>query len=200
MKEIVPGIHHWTAFHEGIDMDVSSYWLEPAGVVLDPMVPPEGLELWEEREPPRQVLLTNRHHLRHAQRFAEAFGCTVRCSEPGLHEFEGGGPKVEAFAFGDEVAPGVAALEIGGICPDDTAFHIAIGDGAVAFADGVVRFGEPLGFVPDEHLDDPEGDKAAIRAAVRGLLDRGFDHLLFAHGEPVVGGGKTALRQFAGDA
>ena len=31
---------------------------------------------------------------------------------------------------------------------------------------------------------------------VRGLLERDFEHLLFAHGEPLVGGGKSALRDF----
>ncbi len=31
---------------------------------------------------------------------------------------------------------------------------------------------------------------------MRGLLTRDFDHLLFAHGEPLIGGGKAALRDF----
>ena len=29
-----------------------------------------------------------------------------------------------------------------------------------------------------------------------GLLERDFEHLLFAHGDPIVGNGKTALRAF----
>ena len=37
MQEIFPGVLHWTAFHEGIEVDVSSYYIEPAGVVIDPV-------------------------------------------------------------------------------------------------------------------------------------------------------------------
>jgi hypothetical protein len=31
------------------------------------------------------------------------------------------------------------------------------------------------------------------------LLDLDFDNLLFAHGEPLIGGGRIALRQFIAD-
>jgi hypothetical protein len=45
-------------------------------------------------------------------------------------------------------------------------------------------------------MGDPERDKQALRDSLRGLLMRDFDNLLFAHGEPLVGGGKQALRDF----
>jgi hypothetical protein len=195
MNEIAPGIWHWTAFHDGIGTDVSSYYVEPARTLLDPMTPEEGLEWFEGREPER-IVLTNRHHYRHGDRFREAFGCSVHASEPGLHEFEGG-PEVEGFRTGDELAPGIVAHVIGGICPDDSALHIRHGGGALAFADGVINYGS-VGFVPDEHWDDPEGEKAAVREAVGELLELDFDHVLFAHGAPVAGGGKDALRELAG--
>jgi len=35
-----------------------------------------------------------------------------------------------------------------------------------------------------------------FRAALRRLLDLDFDSLLFAHGEPLIGGGRAALREF----
>jgi hypothetical protein len=51
--------------------------------------------------------------------------------------------------------------------------------------------------VPDSLLgDDPEDVKAGLRGSLEALLDRDFDHLLLAHGEPVVGGGRAALREF----
>lgn len=46
--------------------------------------------------------------------------------------------------------------------------------------------------------DDPEAVKDGLRAAYRGLLDLPWDTLLLAHGNPVVGGAKTALRSFLG--
>ena len=179
---------------------MDSYYIEPARVVLDPMVPREGLEWFEGRDAPSQVVLTNRHHLRHSERFAEAFGCPIRCSDAGLHEFERG-PKVEGFAFGEELAPGITAHQLGVICPDDTALHIrTAGGGALAFADGVTRpRGGGLGFVPGFLLgDDPSAVRRGLRESLRAMLDLDldFDSLLFAHGEPLIGGGRIALREF----
>lgn len=195
MEEIAPGIHHWTAFHPKIRSPVSSYYVEPADAVLDPMLPDEGLDWFEARDrPPRHAILTNRHHLRAAERFAEAFGCAIRASRPGMHEFEGG-PEVVAYDYGDEVAPGIVALEAGAICPDDAVLHIALGDGVLAFADGLINEAG-IGFVPDHYMDDPETVKTRMVEVARRLLERDFDTLLFAHGDPVVGRGKETLREF----
>jgi hypothetical protein len=199
MKEILPGIHHWTRLHPRIRQPVSSYYVEPVQLLIDPLVPREGLEWFESRRP-AQIVLTNRHHYRQSDRFVDAFGCVVRCSEPGLHEFENG-PAVEGFAFGEELAPGVTALEVGAICPDDTALQVQLGGGALAFADGLTRpGGGPLAYVPDFLMgDDPEAVKAGLTRSLARLLELSFDSLLFAHGDPLVGGAKPALREFVED-
>jgi hypothetical protein len=198
IRELLPGVYHWTAIHPRIKLPVDSYYIEFAGVVVDPMAPREGLEWFERRGRPTQVVLTNRHHLRHSTRYAEAFACPVRCSEPGLHEFEYG-PSVEGFVFGEEVAPAITAHQLGAICPDDTALHIrTAGGGALAFADGLTRpRGGGLRFVPGFLMGDNASTvRAGLRDSLRRLLDLEFDHVLFAHGDPLVGGGKTALREF----
>src|SRR4051812_14753172 len=200
MQEIAPGIFHWYAFHEGIRMNVSSYYVEPAGVVIDPMVPAEGLDWFDDHEKPQQALLSTRHPYRQSHQFAERFdGFVVVASRPGLHEFEGTDRRVEGFGDGDEVAPGITAILTNAISPDDTTFAIAHGGGAYAFADAVVRPpGAPLGVVPDQLMDEPPKTKQGIQDACRGLLERDFEfeHLLFAHGEPLVGGGRAALSDF----
>jgi hypothetical protein len=195
VREIIPGVHHWTTVHPKLGIEVSSYLLGAERVVIDPWVPDEGLERFDEA-PPVAVLLTNRHHYRDAGAFAERFGCPVLCNRLGLHEF-GAGEPVTGFDAGDELPGGVRSVPVGGICPDETALHIPA-HRAVAFADGLVRMpGDgPLGFVPDDLMDDPEADKAALRAAYRRVLDLEPDTLLLAHGEPVVGGGAAALRDF----
>jgi hypothetical protein len=122
------------------------------------------------------------------------------CHEAGLHEFEGG-PAVEGFRFGDEVAPGISALEVDAICDEETALHIESGEGIPAFADAIICRKGVLGFVPDRYMgDDPEGVKQGVRTAVKRLLDRKFDSLLFAHGLPMLGGGRRALEEFQTDA
>ena len=195
MEEVLPGVWHWNAEHPNTGGEVSSYWVRPARAVIDALVPEEGLEAFKE-EPPERFLLSNRHHLRHAERFAERFGCAIECSKPGLHEFEGG-PQVQGFDFGDEIAPGIEALEVGSICPDESALLIHDA-GALSIADGIRHYGGQMDFFSNWLLgDDPEGVKMGLRRAYSELLDRDFDNLLFAHGDPLVGGGKEALRRFA---
>jgi len=42
-REIRPGVLHWTAAHPKIRIEVSSYWLADAKVLLDPLLPTGGL-------------------------------------------------------------------------------------------------------------------------------------------------------------
>jgi hypothetical protein len=196
MREIAPGLWHWTARLDQIGMDVSSYYLEPERVVIDPMLPADGLA-WFEQRVPEHVLMTNRHHDRHAWRLHEAFGATVHCVRNGLHEIEGRGP-MEPFDFGDELPGAVTVHEIGAICPDECALHIPA-HRALACADGVVRWPgqDALTFVPDEYIDDAPQTKAALRSAYGRLADElDFELLLLAHGDPVEQG-REMLRQFA---
>ena len=197
MRELRPGLFHWTTFHEGIRAPVSSYYVEPAGALIDARVPDEGIEpAFSGRATPQQVIATIGLHMRHADRFAEAFGCRVRAPAE-ARERLGDQASFAPYDDGDEVAPGITAIQIGVICPDEYALHIAHGAGAISFADGLIHYGDALGFVPDGLLgDDAEAIKAGLKDAFRGLLERDFDDLLFAHGEPLVGGGQAALREF----
>ena len=197
MREIADGIHHWTATHPNIGVEVSSYFLERAGTLVDPMASDEAVAWFRDSGPtPDRIVLTNRHHLRGSERFRDEFGCSILCHRSGLHEFRDG-PEVEGFAFGDDLAPKLKALEVGVLCEEETALHFDHGSGALAFADGVVHYGEDLAFVPDHLLgDNPDFVKEGLRRAYARLLDRHFDVLLFAHGDPIVEDGKERLAEF----
>ncbi len=205
MREIAPGLFHWTAFHDGIRKDVSSYFVSGSGVVIDPLLPSEGfggginpVEWLEEHGPPTAIVLSNRHHYRHSDRLVDAFSIPVYASEPGMHAFSPD-QHVRPFHFGDELVGAVVTHEVGAICPDETALEIPSAR-ALALADGLVRFDDsdgPVGFVADSLLgDDPESVKAGLRKAFERLLALDFDHLLLAHGLPAVGDGKEELRAF----
>ena len=196
MNEIAPGLWHWTARHRHIGSEVSSYYLLSERVLIDPMIPAQGIEWFEENGAPEHVLLTNRHHDRHAWRVRERFGCMVHCVREGMHELEGKGP-AEPFEFGDELPGGVVAHRVGAICPDETALYIPA-QRALACADGVVRWPgrEGLSFVPEDLMDEPEQTRRGLLDAYRGLLGLDFELLLLAHGEPVTSGGKDELRGF----
>jgi hypothetical protein len=198
MQELAPNVLRWTAFHEGIGTEVSSLFVAgEAATLVDPMLPEGGVEEVARLGTPEAIVLTNRHHLRHAERFVEAFGCPILCHEAGLHEFSDGGPSVTGFRFGDTLRPGVEALELDAICAEETTLRIAAGPGVLAFADAIIRYGDEVTFVPDFLLgDDTEQIKRDIRAALGRLLDEEFDVLSFAHGNPVLSGGKEALERF----
>ena len=196
IEEVIPGVHHWTQVHPRIRTRVHSHYVAGSRTLIDPLVPDEGIEWFDDRGVER-VVLSNRHHLRHAERFAERYGILILCHAEGLHEFAGG-PEVEGYAPGDRLADDVIALEMDAICPDDAALAIDAGGGALLFADAIINHGEP-GFVGDALIgDDPEGVKRQVRERAAALCEaREFEHLLFAHGDPVTGGGREALRRFA---
>jgi glyoxylase-like metal-dependent hydrolase (beta-lactamase superfamily II) len=195
MEEVLPGVFNWKAVHPRIEIEVSCHYLADSGTAIDPLLPSDGIG-WLDDRGVQRVVLSNRHHLRQAPLLAERFGCPILCHDAGLHEFEGG-PPVEGFAFGDRLADDVVALEMDAICPDDTVLRIEAGDGALLFADSLIHYGD-VGFVPDNLIgDDPEGVKRRIRERCTGLLDERFEHLLFAHGEPLIGEGRAALRAIA---
>jgi hypothetical protein len=66
MQEIAPGLWHWTARHPHIGSPVSSYYLRPERVALDPLLPDEGLEWFQGAEPEHgdPVLADARRELR----------------------------------------------------------------------------------------------------------------------------------------
>jgi glyoxylase-like metal-dependent hydrolase (beta-lactamase superfamily II) len=200
MNEVLPGVLHWTAHHEGIGQPVHSHFAVESAALIDPRLPDGGVEEVARYGRPDRILLSNRHHLRHSEQFADVFGCPIRCHEAGLWEFDDGGPRVEPFRFGDEVAPGIKALEMGALTPEDTVFRLSAGPGALLFADGLIREDDGgLAFVPDWLMgDEPEDVKRGLLESLRRLLDEDFDALLFAHGEPIASGGRAALEGFVG--
>jgi len=188
VDEIAPGLWHWTALRETIGTEVSSYYLTGERVWIDPMLPPERADWFQ----PEHAVLTCRHHSRDAWKL----DCSVWVVEQGAHELEGRG-EFRTFAWGDDLPGGMVACEVGALSPDETALHIPA-HRALAIGDGVVRWRdvEGLTFVPDSLMDDPEATRAGLRAAYLRLLDElDFDHLLLAHGEPVVGTASEDLRK-----
>ena len=160
MQKILPQVFHWTTFHEGIRQDVHSYcYVGPKfSVLIDPMVPADGLDWFRKTAKPEHVFLTNRLHYRGCAEFVKAFGVTVWCHSAGLHEFTPG-QKVRAFEHGAELPGGIRALKVGSLCPEETALLLPSETEALALGDAVIRENDVLEFVPDELMgDDPVQD------------------------------------------
>lgn len=198
MQELLPGVFHWTTFHEGIGQDVHSYYVSAAdpAYLIDPRVPRDGIGWFKKYNPPENIYLTNRLHYRHSSRFAKHYGARVWCHKAGLHAF-GRGKEVTGFRHGDELPGGVLALEVGVLCPEETALYIPLGRGILSIGDAIIREDGELSFVPGYLMgDDPEGVKRGLKKIFTSHLEREFDAMLFAHGEPIIKGAKKELRRF----
>ena len=201
MDEILPDIWHWTTPNPSIgDTLVSSYWLDEPGVFIDPLLPEDaGIAFFEARPlPPRAVVLANRHHYRDSAAICERFGCQVHVPSAGLHAFEADRPVV-AYEPGDELPGGLAPFVIDALSPDENGLFLESA-AAIWVADTLVRSctdpGSRIGWVPDSLMDDPEETKAALlRAFAQVLDDYQFEHLLLAHGLPLVGNRRAELEQ-----
>lgn len=197
MEEILPGVRHWTAFLDAIKARVSSYYVEPAGILIDPMLPEDGFQALEQLPVrPAQIVLTSQRHRRDSSRIAEHFDVPIRVAMPGMDAFADE-PRARPFEFSDEVATGVVALKVGKMAPDESTLHITHDRGAIMFGDSLRRYGGALSFPPDDLLgDDPQAVQEGLKDKFRGLLARDFEALLFAHGDPMTSHGKARLRDF----
>jgi len=191
MDEIAPGVRHWTATHPNLGIDVSAYWLPELRTLLDPIDVPDEVDGVE------HVVLSCRHHVRDCLEAGERFGATVHAPRTGMHDYPEDTP-IQPYDFGQPIGGGaITPYEVGGLSPDETALHIPAVN-ALAVADGAIRYGDDLAFVPDQYMDDPEQDKADLRRGFGELAERlDFDVLLLAHGTPIPSGGREALRRFA---
>jgi hypothetical protein len=193
IHEVLPGILHWTARHPSAGIESGSHYLVAEGILIDPIAPPEGVEWFDGREI-GEILLTNRHHTRSAFDLQDRLGVPVRAPQTGMYELPA--DRVQAYDFGDELSAGIRPHAISETWPDETALEIP-GHRAIAIADGITNY-EGLGFFDDSLLgDDPEAEKQRLRDGFARLAaDVDFDHLLLAHGAPILGDGRERLRRF----
>jgi hypothetical protein len=190
MEQLTPEIRHWSAVHPNLGIEVSSYWLPGLRVLLDPIAVPDEVEDID------QIVLSNRHHRRDAFEARERFGAVVRAPRVGLHEFADDDP-IEPYDFGESIAGAITAHQVTELWPDDGALHIP-SLGALAIADTVVNYRDQLDFVPDQFMGDAEAERRGIREGLARLAaELDFEHLLLAHGTPLVGDGRERLREFA---
>ena len=128
MREILPGLHHWTAFHERIRLDVSSYYAAGSRALIDPMLPADGIEALDELPEPQVFLLKTA--ITTATVTASRSASAARCAAGlGLHKFEGsraGGGGVIVRRAGGARDHGARARRH---LPDDTALNLEVGDG-----------------------------------------------------------------------
>ena len=195
MREIAPGLHHWTAPHPEYEPDAEpgspADWPEQVGstlyqapdasVFIDPQVP-DGL--WPALDGlvasrPVVVLTTIRFHGRSRDAVLARYdGVAVRHDAP--------------------MPAGVEALAFPRF--DETMYWLS-GPQALVPGDRVVGDGEGgVRLCPASWLDyiPAGGTLEDLRANLRPLLDLPVEHVLCSHWNAVVGGGHAALERALG--
>ena len=192
------GLRAWTAEHPNLGQAVSSYALVDEGVLFNPLLPDgdpsvlDGIDV-------TAIVMTNRHHTRDVDALAGEHGVQVWAPEVGLSDLSDFSATVVGYVDGDELPGGTSAIEVGVLSPDEFAVSVPRFR-ALAVADGVRREGDgELKAMPDDLLgDDPDAVRRGLGERFARLCDEvEFDHLLLAHGLPVIGDGREALARFA---
>lgn len=191
LETLLPGLRHYHVDDERIGFRSEAYVLESAegAILIDPL--PLSPAALASIGTIAAIVLTAPSHQRSAWRFRSATGAGVYAPRgaEGLLET----PDV-GYAGGDPLPGGLVAVHAPG--PGDThhVLHLDQGDGVLFLGDLLLC--QPDGLVRHltaEHLSDPE----AARDSVRNLLALRFDLVAFAHGRPIVAGGRGAIEAVA---
>ncbi len=181
----------WSVFDEARNLDFhGTYWAKHGGVLVDPVAMSE-----HDRDHVKSlggattIVVTNSDHLRAARELTEVFGASIAGprAEKDARQLAG----ARLLADGDEVVPGLVAIELhGSKTPGELALVL---EGSTLITGDLVRghVGGRLAILPEPKLRDP----AAARASIARLAElEGIEAVIVGDGWHVFTDGGTALR------
>jgi glyoxylase-like metal-dependent hydrolase (beta-lactamase superfamily II) len=191
MHEILTDIFMWSWFSEPHGYHFNGFFIRhPAGnLCIDPAEPDEAVLNELARQGVARILLTNRNHVRAANRV-----CLVTKAPTAIHPADAayaraqGAELDDELQVGEEVGP-LVSVGVPGKSPGELAFYwperkvLIVGDAIIGNPPG------SLGLLRESVMDDPP----RLRESVRKLLDLDFDALLVGDGQPVLQGAKARL-------
>jgi len=192
MREILPGIFTWAWFSAPHNYDFNGHLLTVPGgnLCVDPVdAAPEVLaEL--ARHGVARVLLTNRNHVRDANRVRSRTGARTAIHPADASHARGQGAELDdELQVGARIGP-LTVVGVPGKSPGEVALHwpdrriLIVGDAVIGTPPG------QCGLLRDKVMDDP----TQLRTSVRRLLALDFDTLLVGDGVPILTGAKDQLR------
>jgi hypothetical protein len=191
LEEVVPGVYNWHVEDERIGTRSDAYAVvdrDGAVVLIDPL--PIDEKLLRPLGTLTAIVLTAGNHQRSAWRFRERFRVPIWAPE-NAHGLEQ--QPDNFYTSGDSLPGGLSAFHTPG--PAEAMYTLWMQQhprGIIFLSDLLTHLdqGRPK-FVPGEYQDDP----IRTRVSVQRVLDHlPVDTVCFAHGEPIVGAGKSALR------
>jgi len=191
VRELLPGILTWPWFSERHGYDFNgTLVLHPDGnLCIDPVE--GGSEVLDAlvKKGVARILLTNRNHVRAANRVRERTGAKVA-----IHPADTAYAREQGAHIDLELREGerVGSFEIVGV-PGKSPGEVALFDaGRRLLVVGDAVIGNPpgrLSLLPERVIDDPP----RLRASLRELLRLDFDGVLVGDGVPLLAGGHDRL-------
>ena len=134
------------------------------------------------------VVVTNENHARAAVDVAAAFGVPIHAAAATRQAINL--PPGPELLDGEEFAPGLTAVAIGGAPAGEVAIHLNLEGGSLIIGDALINMGS-YGFalLPAKYCSNQK----QMRRSLRKLLDYEFERIVFAHGVPVVVEAKRRL-------
>ena len=190
MREVLPGVFHWTIQWPGW-WSLESYWVRTAsgGVLIDPLEC-FGLDDLEKADDVTAIFITVGWHERSARLFAKRTGAEVYVPSldtsmvEDIEHFKG-------YGHGFVHHSGVRAIGVPGLTAGEQAILSDMHGGTLFVGDalGTTAKWAPGGLRLGGH---PNGHPQPSQTLVH-LLDYEFQNLMPGHGRPIIGGARDEL-------
>jgi glyoxylase-like metal-dependent hydrolase (beta-lactamase superfamily II) len=193
VREFLPGVFTWSRLSEphGYDFNGILVLHEQGNLCIDPVEPGDEMLDRLAKEGVARILLTNRNHVRAANRVRERTGGRVAIHPADADHARREGARIdEALEVGARVGP-FTIVGVPGKSPGEIALHdpsrrlLVVGDALIGNPPG------RLSLLRERVLDDPR----RLRASLRGLLELDFDALLLGDGVPLPTGARERLAE-----
>jgi hypothetical protein len=211
MKKLTEGLWRWTArhpeWHPGeFGAEVASYAAQAGDdttLLIDPQLPPDPssvLAVIDEIATKRlAILITVPYHVRSAE---DLWNRYRQDADTTIHGHPACAKRLEDRTAFHEIDPGVplpgdvSAHAIGKPRRHETPLHLP-SHGALVFGDAVAEAGGRLVVWASEKVDAKVERfyRERFNPTLEPLLELDFDTVLATHGQPLMSGGKRALRQ-----
>lgn len=136
------------------------------------------------------IVITNGNHHRAAAWFSDYFSAPIFAHCASFPD--GKAESVIALTHGDTVIEELHVIEIDGATLGEIALYTPENGGTLVIGDALINFA-PYGFalLPRKYCTNQK----QMRRSLRKLLDRDAQHMVFAHGSPILSRATDRLRQ-----
>ncbi len=193
MRELLPDIFSWARFSEpnAYDFNGTLVLHDEGNLCIDPVEPEEDDLDRLAKQGVARVVITNRNHVRAANRVRQRTGGRVTIHPADADYAREQGLQIdEQLGSGQRVGP-FEIVAVPGKSPGEIALHdparrlLIVGDALIGNPPG------QLSLLRDRVMDEPP----LLRQSVRRLLELDFDAVLVGDGVPILEGARERLRE-----